>query len=280
MARNGFPIGSFWSFAPRGAWARTVIVVAVLGLTPVLGALPGSRCEAAGIAGFLTAKDRSNAVYISETGLPITPGSASSSGSMQAYVAFPLSGGEHLPSGLPTVTAAPEAGVTPVGPLDLTPIVQSSLNADLDKAPAAIVQTPTQSYAVEYLPRYGLEQEHAASSAGSGQSASSSSTSSSTSNPISALASSLTIAGIPATDLSKWTSTELTDLEKDLHLGGSSKATAKKPSTNVEAQYLPAPLAESSSSVLPTAAPEPSTWLVFGLLLGAGGWRLRAGKAR
>ena len=79
--------------------------------------------------------------------------------------------------------------------------------------------------------------------------------------------------------MSKWTSTGLTDLEKALHLG-SDKKTAKKAGTDVEAQYLTPPLAESSSGPLPTPAPEPSTWLVFGLLLGAAGWRHRAGKAR
>jgi hypothetical protein len=282
MTRNSVPIGSFGQSAARGVWSRAVMVMAAFAVVSGQGSSPGSRCEAAGIAGFLTAKDRSGAHFISENGLPISSGSASSSGSMPAYVAFPLYGGEHLPGGVSTVMAGSQAGGTPVGPLDLTPVVQASLNADLNTGRMAIVQTPTQSYAVEYLPRYGLSQVHAsstASTAGSGQAATSSSTSSSSSNPLSSLASSLTIAGIPASELSKWTSTQIANLEKDLHLGGSSaKATVKKPSTNVEAQYLTPPLGESSGSPLPTPAPEPSTWLVFGLLLGIGGWRHRAGK--
>ncbi len=285
MTRNSVPIGSFWQSTPRGAWSRAVMVMAAFALVSGQGSSPGSRCEAAGIAGFLTAKDRSGALFISENGLPISSGSAPSSGNMPAYVAFPLYGGEHLPNGVATVMAGgSSAGGTPVGPLDLTPVVQASLNADLNTGRMAIVQTPAQSYAVEYLPRYGLSQVHpssSASTAGSGQAATSSSTSSSSSNPLSSLASSLTIAGVPASELSKWTSSQLANLEKDLHLGGSSsaKATVKKPSTNVEAQYLTPPLGESSGSPLPTPAPEPSTWLVFGLLLGIGGWRHRAGKS-
>ncbi len=278
MARNRVRIGVFRYSAPRGAWRRAA--VAVLGLVTSLA----SRGEAAGIARYLTAQDRSNAVFISETGLPISARSSTSSGSTPAYFAYPLSGGEHLPADIPTVTTTSEAVGNPVGPLDLTPIVQASLNADLDTARMAIVQTPTQGYAVEYLPRYGRSQERTAKAGSAtgagdpGQTTSSSSTASSTSNPLSALASNLSIAGIPASELSKWTSTGLNDLENALHLNGGKKATAKKPSTNVEAQYLNPPLAESSSTPLPTPAPEPSTWLVFGLLLGAAGWRHRAGK--
>ena len=49
-------------------------------------------------------------------------------------------------------------------------MVQAILNADLNASKMAIVQTPSQSYAVEYLPRYGLSQEHAASSTSAGDS--------------------------------------------------------------------------------------------------------------
>jgi hypothetical protein len=272
------------------------MVLAVLGLVPSLGSSPGSRCEGAGIARYLTAQDRSKAVFLSETGLPISARAPTSSGSTPAYVAFPLLGGEHLPGGVPTVTTGPQAGETPVGPLDLNPLVQANLNAGLDASKMAIVQTPTQSYAVEYLPRYGRSQEHAASStasstsaADSGQTASSSSASSSSSSTLSSLESSLTIEGIPASELAKWvktgsngllqwTSTGLADLENALHLN-SKKATAKKAGADVAAQYLTPPLAESSPSPLPAPAPEPSTWLVFGAILGAVGLRQWAGKA-
>ncbi len=194
------------------------------------------------------------------------------------------------------MTTGPQAGGTPVGPLDLNPLVQASLNADLDASKMAIVQTPSQSYAVEYLPRYGLSQVAAASSAkpstsagDSGQSTPSSSTSPPATSSLAAFESNLTIQGIPASELEKWvktgsngllqwTSTGLADLEKALHLS-SDKKTATKAGTNVEAQDLTPPLAESSSSPLPAALPEPSTWIVFSVMLGAAGLRQWIGKA-
>ena len=222
-------------------------------------------------------------MFISETGLPLTLNSPRTAGNLPAYEAFPLYGGEHLPSSVPMVTTGTQAGATPVGPLDLTPLVQANLNADLDASKMAVVQTPVQSYAVEYLPRYGLTQDHMAttvSTANSGQDTSTSTKTTSSSNPLTSLESSLTIAGLSANELTKLTSAGLTDLENALHLT-TKKAAAKKASTSttVAAQYLTPPLGESSSGILPTPAPEPSTWLVFGLLLGVGGWRHWAGSS-
>ncbi len=269
--------------------------MAVLGLSSIAPA----HCEGAGIARYLTPRDRSDHIFLSETGQPITapdlahPGTALSQGVLPAYTVFPLSGGEHLPSGIPTLTTGPQAGETTVGPLDLDPLVQANLNAALNASKMAVVQTPTQSYAVEYLPGYAQIEAHEAaspaSSASSGATATSSSTSSSTTNPTSwsTLESNLTIEGIKASQIAQWvktgssgivnwTSGELTDLEKALKIN--QKATATKPSLNLEAQVLVPSLANSSAAPLPTPLPEPSTWLVFGVILGAAGLRKWAGK--
>ena len=293
MARNGVRIRLFSSVAPSRRGSRALMVLAVWGL----GSIAPAACEGSGIARYLTPRDRSDHIVLSETGQPITgrllahPGAALSQGILPAYAAFPLSGGERLPAGVPTVTAGPQAGETTVGPLDLTPMVQANLNASLNAAGMAIVQTPTQSYAVEYLPRYGRIEAHERSSTASSAdpSAGTSSTSTSASDPssLSALESNLTIEGIPAKDIAhwvdsgssgilNWTSTELAELEKALKI--SPKPTATKPSLNLEAQMLMPPLANSSGTPLPVPAPEPSTWLVFGLILGAAGLRQWAGK--
>ena len=279
---------------------RNAMIVAVLSLC--LDASLPSPCEGAGIARYLTAADRSQAVLISESGLPIAtrsvshPGDATSQGGVPAYVAFPLLGGEHLPGAVPTVTTGPQSGGTAVGPLDLNPLVQANLNSALDSSRIAVVQTPSQSYAVEYLPRYARMQAHLASSTTSstsssttsGQATPSSSESLSSASSLSTLASKLTIEGIPASELSNWfktgsngllswTKNGLTELEKTLHLSSntsSHKATALKPSLNLAAEMLVPPAsADSSTNPLPAPIPEPSTWLVFGLMLGAAGLR-------
>ena len=282
------------------------MIVTVLSLC--LGASLQSPCEGAGIARYLTAVDRSQVVLISESGLTIASrsashsGAAASQGDAPAYVAFPLLGGEHLPGGVPTVTTGSQSGGTPVGPLDLNPLVQASLNSALDGSRMAVVQTPNQSYAVEYLPRYALMQAHLAalttsstsSSTDSGQAAQSSSESLSSASSLSTLASKLTIEGIPASQLShwfktgsngllSWTKNGLTDLEKTLHLSSSSshKATALKPSLNLAAEMLvPPPSADSSGNPLPAPIPEPNTWLVFGMMLGAAGFKQWGSKMR
>ena len=70
-----------------------------------------------------------------------------------------------------------------------------------------------------------------------------------------------------------WSSSGLADLKKLLNLD-SSEATTTKPSLNLAAQELTLPPStESSSGPLPAPIPEPSTWLIFGLILGAAGLR-------
>jgi hypothetical protein len=291
MARTSVRFRFSSHAAPRRAWLRDVLVMAVLGLSSIASA----PCEGAGIARYLTPQDRSNPIFLSDSGQPIAPrslahpGTALSPGILPAYAVFPLSGGEHLPGGVPTLTTGPQAGETTVGPLDLDPLVQANLNAALNASKMAVVQTPAQSYAVEYLPDYARIQAHQASSASSGAAAASSSSSTSTTNPssLSALESNLTIEGVPASEIAhwvktgsngiiQWTSGELADLEKALKIN--QKATATKPSLNLEAQMLVPPLADSSATPLPAPIPEPSTWLVFGLILGAAGLRKWAGQ--
>ncbi len=290
MARNGVRTRFSPQVARRHAWPRDLIVMVVLGL----GSIAPGRCEAAGIARYLTPRDQSNSLLLSETGQPIAdrspahPGAASSQGSLPAYAAFPLFGGEHLPTGIPTLTTGPQAGDTTVGPLDLTPMVQANLNAVLNASGMAVVQTPTQGYAVEYLPRYAQIQAHEASSARSGTGTTSTNTAATNPSSLSALESNLTIEGIPAKEIAnwvktgsngvaQWTLTELSALEKALKI--SPKPTATKPGLNVQAQVLAPPLANGSAP-LPTPLPEPSTWLVFGLILGAAGLRQWAGRRR
>src|SRR5262249_18608239 len=144
-------------------------------------------------------------------------------GTVPAYLAFPLGGGEHLPGGTPTVTSGPRSAGTTVGPLNLTPLVQAELNAALDSSKMAVVATPHRNFAVECLPRYartqsqpGLSVGVAPSSAGgqSGSQATSpastpTSTSTSISSPSTATPSSTTpvnptIEGIPLSQLENW----------------------------------------------------------------------------
>jgi hypothetical protein len=95
-----------------------------------------------------------------------------------------------------------------------------------------------------------------------------------------------TIEGIPISELEKWarqgssklvqwTSIGVQDLADSLNLGNSRPAPAKH-TANLGAQVLAPPLAAESSSspaTLPAPVPEPSTWLVFGLILGVAGLR-------
>ncbi len=264
-----------------------------------VGLILTARCEAARLGSYLTAQDRSQALVLSATGTPIPlrdpahPDSVPPQGTVPAYLAFPLGGGEHLPSGTPTLTTEPQAGGTTVGPLNLNSVVQAELNAALDTSKMAVVETPNRNYAVEFLPHSARTQVQLASTVGSspssagrssgslttpsGSPSTSTSTSTSQVNP--------TIEGIPLSELESWakagssavahwTTIGVNDLAKSLDLGNS-QAARKKPGSKLEAQVLAPPLAEesSSSAILPAAVPEPSTWLVFGVILGVAGLR-------
>jgi hypothetical protein len=210
-----------------------------------------------------------------------------------AYLAFPLDGGEHLPAGIPTLSTGPQAGQSVVGPMDLTPATQSQLNADLIASRFAIVSTPSQSYAVAFLPRYAGALSHAESSAASTSSGASTGTTTGTTSIASILglnapAADWSINGIPGSELSQWvktgseeishlTSVGVEGVAKTLGLKGL-KTTPTASGLNLEAQYLVPPSSQASPGPLPVPAPEPAAWLVFGLILGAAGLRRRADR--
>jgi hypothetical protein len=254
-------------------------------------------CQAARLGAYLTAQDRARPVLLSETGtpMPLRWWTHSDNGAVPTYLAFPLLGGEHLPSGTPTLATAPQAEGTTVGPLKLNPLIQGELNAALNTSRITVVATPTRNYAVEYLPRLARSHSHPGSSAGAspsnaGSSGGSQSATPATSSPSTAQSTpppDPTIQGIPLSELERWakqgsstlvhwTTIGVNDLTKSFG-AGSSQGTPPKSSSNLAAQVLAAPLADESSATtstpLPAPVPEPSTWLVFGLILGVAGWR-------
>jgi hypothetical protein len=299
MARNSVPIRSWFHLGPQRGWLLILVPMLDLGVGLSLPA----RCEAARLGTYLTAQDRSRPLLLAETGTPIPvrdwahPDPVLPKGTVPAYVAFPLAGGEHLPRGTPTLTSGPQAGGTTVGPLNLNPLVQGELNAALDTSKMAVVETPNRNYAVEFLPRYarthvqlrtsvGTSPSSAGMSSGSRTTAAAS-TSASTSTSPSTPQVNPTIDGVPVSELERWakqgssqlvhwTSIGVNDLAKSLGIGNS-KATATKPGSNLAAQVLvPAQAEESSTSaMLPAPVPEPSTWLVVGLIFGMAGLRQR-----
>jgi hypothetical protein len=303
MARKSVRFGDRLSMSPgsRGARSLCTAAVWVLAMTLDAGWTPNAR--GAGIFRDLTARDRSQPIILSEAGEPIPLATAShptallSKGTVPAYLAFPLDGGEHLPAGIPTLSTGPQAGQSVVGPMDLTPATQSQLNADLIASRFAIVDTPGQSYAVAFLPRYASALSHAESSAASTSTSAGASTGTTTTTGTTSIASILglnapaadwSINGIPASELSQWVKTgsqevsHLTSLgvegvAKTLGLKGL-KATPTASGLNLEAQYLVPPSAQGSPAPLPVPAPEPAAWLVFGLVLGAAGLRRRVDR--
>jgi hypothetical protein len=270
-------------------------------------------------------------MLIAETGQPMQlrspahPDPVPPRGLVPAYLAFPLHGGEHIPSGTPALSTKAQAGRGSVGPLDLDPLVRAQLNAALDASGMAIVHAAHRNYAVEYLPRYARLHAHSGSPASapttttSGNNAASSPTTptqagggsstptatatssptpsatptagptpaaTATSSPASTPQLSPTIDGIPASELEQWlalgsnklihwTSLGVNDLASSLGLGGS-KSTSTKPALTPEAQELMPP--GSSAGPLPAPIPEPGTWLVFGLILGAAGLKQGLGR--
>jgi hypothetical protein len=267
-----------------------------------------ARSEAARIGRYLTAEDRSRPVLLADTGRQIQlrslthPDPVPPAGTVPTYLAFPLHESEHhLPSDTPTLSTGPKAGDTTVGPLHLDPLIQSKLNAALDASGMAVVDTPHRNYLVEFLPRIArLRSAQAAEPSPSSGSAASSaqaaqspgtsrtttaSTSSTSATPSPAVQS---INGIPTSELSqwfkigsnqliRWSSTGFAAVEKTFNIGNP-KATATKPSLNLAVaaqQLVPPGSAAASSAPLPAPIPEPSTWLIFGLIIGAAGLHRR-----
>jgi hypothetical protein len=255
------------------------IIYVVLALS--LGLAVPTDCQAAKLSTYVTAKDLGQAERIDQNGalLPLgsshqSRGEVSDAGSTPAYIAVPLFGGEHLPAGIATLVAGPQAGETTVGPLDLSAALKANLDAALAASSTgmAVVDTPKQDYLVEYLPRYARLQSGSTIGTGSTTAAQTSgttttathSTKASSSSAASELSRLLTSGENAMSSLSAKSVAELNKL-----LDISSKPTATKPSLNLEAQVLGSP------QVLPSPIPEPSTWLVFGLILGAAGLRQR-----
>jgi hypothetical protein len=207
-----------------------------------------------------------------------------SPGTVPAYLAFPLHGGEHFPSRTPTVTTGPQPGETAVGPLDLAPTTQAQLNADLLASRGAIVSTPDRSYAISFLPRYALALAHAQSSASTGSDGTTGTIGITSILGLNAPAANWSINGIPASKLSQWFQTGTKELAHLTSLGvdGVSKTFGLKVSPTSSGykiaaaqELIPPTSSRSTAGPLPVPAPEPGAWLVFGLILGAAGLRLR-----
>ncbi len=281
---------------PGRASVRTLALV--VGLLAAAGLSPGAH--ASGLFRDLTPRDRAHPMVLSETGALIALGSAShptaqiSAGTVPAYMAFPLLGGEHIPAGFPTLATTPLPGQS-VGPMDLTTSSTAALNADLQASRFAIVNTPGQSFAVAFLPRYARALEHSEASSTSSASTSTSTTSTSTAAAL-GLPTSInqwTIQGIPGSQLSKWVTTgtdEIAHLStlgingvaKTLGLAGV-KVTPSPSGLNLAPQYMIPPSGSSTSTStgpLPVPAPEPAAWLMFGLILGGAALRHRAARRR
>jgi hypothetical protein len=273
----------------RGARLRGLAVLGLV-LAHFAGRPPDVR--GAGIFRDLTARDRSQPIVLSQTGEPIALGSPGhlrpilSAGMVPAYLAFPLQGGEHFPAHTPTLATGPQPGQG-VGPLDLTPMPQAQLNADLIASRGAVVDAPDQSYAVSFLPRYAQDLSHVESSDSSSTAGSNVATGLASILGLNAPASSWYINGISAKQLSQWWKTGSNELSHLTSLGVGDvgktlglKLTPTSSGLNVAAQELIPPSSTNPApQPLPVPAPEPGAWLVFALLLGAAGLRRRSGKA-
>ena len=246
----------------------------------------------AGIFRDLTARDRSQPILLSQTGEAISvhslshPVPGASSSSVPAYLVFPLHGGERFPAGTPTLATGQPPGEGAVGPLDLTPVVQSTLNADLLASRGAIVDTSDQSYAVAMLPRYARAMSHHATSSPSTSPADATApTGLASILGLNAPAADWSINGIPVSELSSWLKTGTQELSHLTPLGLNSvskttglKVTATGSGLNLAPQMLIPSASETSAGPLPVPAPEPGTWLVFSLVLAAAGLRRRGGR--
>ena len=147
--------------------AASLVMVLGLGLT-----IP-TRSEASRLSTYLSSSDLARPEVLDQNGVqlqlpsPDHPHPTRASGSTPTYVAFPLHGGEHLPTGTETLVAGSQAGQTTVGPLDFDATLKAKLNAALaaSTSAVAVVDTPNRDYLVEYLPRHARSQSGSTSSA-------------------------------------------------------------------------------------------------------------------
>jgi hypothetical protein len=281
-----------------------------LAICLVLGLGLARRAEAAKLSSFLTAQDLSRPVLLDQSGKqlqlpsPNHPHPVTPEGSTPTYLAFPLNGGEHLPSGLATFKTGPQRGQTELGPLDVDAQLIAKLNTAIDESGMAVVDTPSRNYLVGFVPRHGKSQEQSQAgsttttttetSSSGGESATppltyngvhfwlaSSASQSAQSSSESATAELSHLLQSGSGQLIKWSANSIAEMEKLVTIGNP-KPTATQPSLNLEAQVLAPPLATASSTgqpplripdPLPPPIPEPSTWMVFGLILSAAGLR-------
>jgi hypothetical protein len=252
----------------------------VFGLILSVGLTPSTCCQAAKLSTYLTAKDLAGRELLDQDGKPLSlatldhPRRAIADGSTPTYVAFPLHGGEHLPAGITTLVAGSQAGAATVGPLDLDSTITANLNAALAASATgmAVVDTPKQDYLVEYLPHYGRMLWESATgkpsqtwlaTAAPGVAQTTTTATQTTKASSSGAGNELArLLDDGQNTMANLSATGVADIEKLLDIKNS-KPTATKPSLNLEAQVLESPV------------PEPSTWLIFGLILGAAGLRQR-----
>ncbi len=221
-----------------------------------LGLTCPSPSEAAKLNRFLTVRDVAERLVLDQSGQQIQLPRAGdrhpilAPGATPVYLAVPLHGGEHLPGSIQTLMTGLQQGENPVGPLKFDSLVKSNLDTALSTARLAVVDTPTQNYLVELLPRRARAGSNLDKAAGTA------------SNAVNELSHLVNAGSAPFTKLTK---SGMNDLEKFLHI--SSKTSTLKPNLNLEAQVL-------TGDLLPAAIPEPSTWIVFSAL-GAGAAILR-----
>jgi hypothetical protein len=211
--------------------------------------------EAAKLSRFLTAQDLAARIMLDQNGQPIQLPTAAdrhpelAKGSTPTYLAIPLDGGEHLPASIPTIETGSQQGENPVGPLNFDTLVETNLNATLAKSRLAVVDTPSQNYLVEYMPR---RQNSASIATG-------------TVNELSHLL------NTGSAQLTKLTQNGMNDLEKFLHIR--SKTSSSTPILNLQAQVL-------TGDVAPPPIPEPSTWMIFAALIVGGALHGRRARCR
>ena len=223
---------------------RTVLTIWLIAVFSVTCC---SSSEAAKLSHYLTSEDVAGRMVLDENGQQIQLPSAGdrhpelAKGSIPTYLAIPLYGGEHLSGTIPTIDTASQLGENPVGPLNFDSLVKTNLDATLAQTRLAIVNTSTQNYLVEFLPRRtrsGLSLDKAG-------------------NPVTELSNLL---GTGSNQLNKLTQGGMNELDKFLHI--SSKTFPLTPSLNLEAQVL-------NGEIVPAAVPEPASWVLFmGLIAG------------
>jgi PEP-CTERM motif len=217
------------------------------------------RSDAAKLSSFLTPKDLARPLLLDQNGQQLQlpsghhPLPAFPQGSTPTYLVIPLSGGEHLPAATNTIFTG--QGGPAVGPLDFNASVKAQVDNALATSGLVAVDTPHQNYVVEYLPR--LSRSLAGSSTAAGASTRSTSAPAATTNSASNELSQFLGGNLSISQIAKNT---VNGVESLLHFK-SSKPTATKPSLNLEAQVI--------DPTLPAPIPEPSSWLLFGLTIGA-----------